>query len=72
MYDEGAEILTLYYLSGAKVEYREVPVSVYEGLLKAPLKGGYVKGVIEGRFPAVASGGYRPETEAITTDAEEP
>ena len=50
MYDEGSQVLTIYFLNGTMHEYTSVPEMLYKGLKDAPLKGGYFTTWIQGKY----------------------
>lgn len=49
-YDEGAGVLEIEFVSGRVYQYRSVPRSVYEWLLKTPTKGAYFNRMISDRY----------------------
>jgi hypothetical protein len=52
-YDDQIRELQLWFRDGAeRLTYRNVPPSVYEGLLGAGSKGRYFELMIRGRYPA--------------------
>ena len=49
-YNADTQVLTVLFDTGAIREHEKVPLEIYQGLLDAPLKGGYYKSSIEKRF----------------------
>ena len=50
-YDRTGELLQLEFNSHAIYQYRGVPTSVHEALLRAPSKGRFFNQAIRGKFP---------------------
>jgi hypothetical protein len=62
-YDATNRALEIEFASGRVYRFEDVPQSVYEWLLRAPSKGGYVTRMINQRYA------YRDVTEVAPADA---
>lgn len=49
-YDRSTEILEVEFLDGSIYQYFNVPQSIYEQLMQAPSKGGFLNSCIKGIF----------------------
>ena len=60
-YDEGKQVLEVWFNSGGVYAYEEVPQEVYDELLEADSKGRFMRDVIIDSYPyyRVSKGGRR-------------